>query len=150
MQYDSRASAAGVSTTRHPQAAGLAGGDYTVARKPFGSLEDLRRTAAFVQGTGMSFGVIDKKKISFHSDSYFIVCFWPCCVYMILWANAQTGLLSLWTCTDVRTTHSFIFGYVWSCPICNDSNINIGYKIRLSCQSLRALVKHEPSQQIYR
>ena len=41
-QYGSRASAAGVSTTRHPQASVLAGGDYKVARKLFSSLEDLQ------------------------------------------------------------------------------------------------------------
>ena len=34
----------------------------TVARKLVGSLGDLRRTAAFVRGTGVSIGVIDKKK----------------------------------------------------------------------------------------
>ena len=61
MQYDSRTSAAGMSTTRHPQAPVLAGGDYTVARNLFGSLEDLQRTAAFEQGTGVSIGVFDKK-----------------------------------------------------------------------------------------
>ena len=32
-----------------------------VTRKLFGSLEDLRRTAAFEQGTGVSVGVFDKK-----------------------------------------------------------------------------------------
>ena len=47
LQYDRRASTAGVSTARHPQASVLAGWDYS-ARKLFGSLEDLRRTAAFV------------------------------------------------------------------------------------------------------
>ena len=41
LQYDSRTSTAGVSTTRNPQASVLASGDYTVARKLFGSLEDL-------------------------------------------------------------------------------------------------------------
>ena len=33
-----------------------------MARKLFGSLEDLRRTAAFARGTEVSIGVIDKKK----------------------------------------------------------------------------------------
>ena len=36
--------------------------ETTVARKLFGSLEHLRRTAAFVGGTGVSIGVFDKKK----------------------------------------------------------------------------------------
>ena len=42
MQHDNRTSAAGVSTTRQPQASILAVGDYTEARKLFGSLEDLQ------------------------------------------------------------------------------------------------------------
>ena len=33
-----------------------------MARQLFGSLGDLQRTAAFVRGTGVSIGVIDKKK----------------------------------------------------------------------------------------
>ena len=47
LQYDRRASSAGVSTARHPQFWLV---ETTVARKVFGSLEDLRRTAAFARG----------------------------------------------------------------------------------------------------
>ena len=42
MQRDNRTLAAGVFTTRQPQASVLAGGDYTVTMKLFGSLEDLQ------------------------------------------------------------------------------------------------------------
>ena len=36
--------------------------ETTVVMKLFGSLEDQRRTAAFVPGTGVSISVLDKKK----------------------------------------------------------------------------------------
>ena len=49
---------AGISATRQPQASVLPSEDYTLARKLFSSA----RAAAFVQGTGVSIGVFDKKK----------------------------------------------------------------------------------------
>ena len=36
--------------------------ESTVASKLFDSLEDLRGTAAFLQGTGVSIGAFDKKR----------------------------------------------------------------------------------------
>ena len=60
-----------LSTTQHPQASVLAGGDYG-GRKLFGSLEDLRRMAAFVVNRSVHF---DKKKSvgkTGHQDNHWL------------------------------------------------------------------------------
>ena len=54
LQYDHRTSEACPQHDNLKASVGPAGGDYPVAMELFGSLEDLQRTAAFEQGTGVS------------------------------------------------------------------------------------------------
>ena len=112
LQYDHRASTAGVSISMHPQASVLAGGDYggqEACRQP----GELWWTAAFVRGTGVSIGVFGKKK---KVDLFFVLCVdWPDCSKFTLLlslrkARGKVGeglVLACWLC-GLPSVHLYV------------------------------------------